>query len=63
MRKLPFYIGLLMILIEITVAVIYYLATADISSESFQFWVMLSIIVLFGIIGIAMFIYGLSSKE
>ncbi len=63
MRKLPFFTGLAMIIVQSLILGIYMLSQQSISADAWNLGVVLAMIIPTNIVAIGLFIYGLVSKE
>lgn len=63
MRKLPFFTGLAMLMVQTLIIGIYMLSQQGISSDAWNFGIVLVMLVPTNIVAIGLFIYGLVSKE
>lgn len=63
MKKLPFFLGVGMMMTQAVIAGIYYLVTASVSVATFNFWALMAILIPFNFVSIAMVLYGLFVEE
>ena len=63
MRKLPFFTGLAMLIIQSLILGVYFLSQRNIPVDAWNFGIVLVMLVPTNIVAISLFLYGLLSKE
>ncbi len=63
MRKLPFFTGLAMLIVQSLIIGVYIIAQQGISTDAWNFGIVLVMLVPTNIVAISLFLYGLLSKE